>query len=226
MTYKQPALVALAVCVLLSGTAACSSGDARPRVAASGTTGTARATKPPRCVAAKYTWSKLTKHAFLAGVSEPHVLGKGGGGFTDAAEPVPHPKAKVTVEQGPDVDPAAVVRKLEAYSDLKILYGPGEIEPGRSDGSVLSYTMPAAGVYVQLKFGQAVEADFRRTCRGGVPPSRGHAVGLRVYGGSTLDCTEAPAAATWHDKDRTLVAAARKGVRAACPSGSRALGKS
>lgn len=225
MTYKQPALVALAVCALLSGTAACSSGDARPRVAASGATGTAGATKPPRCVAAKYTWSKPTKHAFLAGVSEPHFLGKGGV-FTDAAEPVPHPKAKVTVEQGPDVDPAAVVRKLEAYSDLRILYGPGEIEPGRSDGSVVSYTMPAAGVYVQLKFGQAVEADFGRTCRGGVPPSRGHAVGIRVYGGSTLDCTGAPEAATWHEKDRSLVEAARQGVRAACPPGSRALGKS
>ncbi|MFJ4892495.1 hypothetical protein ACIP5U_21390 [Streptomyces sp. NPDC088788] len=226
MTYKQSALVALAVCAFLSGTAACSSGDARPRVAASGATGTATPTEPPRCVAAKYTWSKPTKHAFLAGVSEPHVLGKGGGGFTDAAEPVPHPKAKVTVEQGPDVDPAAVVRKLEAYSDLKILYGPGEIEPGRSEGSVLSYTMPAAGVYVQLKFGQAVEADFRRTCRGGVAPSRGHAVGIRVYGGSTVDCTEAPEVATWHDKDRSLVEASRQGVRTACPTGSRALGKS
>lgn len=223
MTYKQPALFALAVCALLWGPIACGPDDAKPHAAESETT---RATKPPRCEAAKYSWSKPTRRVFLAGVSQPHVLGKGGGRFNDASRPVPHPDSKVTVEEGPDVDAAKVVGALDAYSDWGFLYGPGEIEPGRSDGSALSYEVRESGVYVQLKFGQLVEADFRRTCRGGVPTSRGHAVGIGAFGGSTLDCTETLHLKFLKDEDVSLGEATREGARAACPSGSRASRKS
>lgn len=117
-------------------------------------------------------------------------------------------------------------RALDAYSDWGFLYGPGEIEPGRSDGSALSYEVRESGVYVQLKFGQLVEADFRRTCRGGVPTSRGHAVGIGAFGGSTLDCTETLHLKFLKDEDVSLGEATREGARAACPSGSRASRKS
>ncbi|MFE9811529.1 hypothetical protein ACFYRN_37305 [Streptomyces sp. NPDC005227] len=117
------------------------------------------------------------------------------------------------------------MQELDAHSSWGFLYGPGEIEPGRSDGSTLSYEVRESGIFVQLKFGQLVEADFRRTCRGGVAASRGHAVGIGDYAGSTLDCTETLDVKTEKEEGASLVEATRQGVRAACPPGSRALRK-
>ncbi|MER5446182.1 hypothetical protein ABT052_13430 [Streptomyces sp. NPDC002766] len=211
----------LTVVALAAGLTACT-GDGAAHDGRTGGAVTKAVVKA--CADGTFTWSGIKRTDELTGVSEPEVLGAGGGPLTHTVRRVftPRPSVRVT---GPAVSAAEVLFSLgkrigEIDSDARTLARDG-------DGTTYTFTdvhtkapklghrvtrIDGAGHIVQYAGVRMAEGDFRYSCPGGRTTS-GHARNWTVDMAGTLDCQES----VGHS------ALARRAARRACEPGSRAV---
>ncbi|MCX5390078.1 hypothetical protein [Streptomyces sp. NBC_00094] len=186
MKITQTCLATGVAVVLLTGTAACTSGGDEPAVRA------VRTTEAAACENGTYTWSRVDKRDVLTGVAEKQELGEGGGALTHEPAPLHTPRVAVTFEEGPRVDPEATLRALgarvgEEVGDDSAFADVRRPAPKLDTGST---SVDGAGTFVEYAWVRQVSADFRYTCGDG-RRAAGRATSWIVDGSGVLECTEA-----------------------------------